>query len=412
MARPKGSTNKPKVTGNNLSVLRFEKQIENAAVTRNSGQGWVNYGLKNDYPLQLINLYNTSVTQRACVDFSVNAILGEGIDYEASNLNGSDLPTPNYQMSWDDFIRAISFDFILYGAFAFQVIRNKGGETYSFYPQPIETVRLEEMDSEGVINNAYLSADWTATGKYPPVPIPMFGFQEEEKIDYGKTYLYYYKPYNPVNAYYGLPVYASAINCIQAESAYQIWDLKNITNGFTAAGAITLPSPDTEEERNATVREITKLFTGAENSNAFMVTFSNSIDDKPVTYTPFTTNYGNINMYDSANERVVNRIVAAHKITSKSLIGFPTDNTGFSDSGAYLEAAYSLYNISVANNNRRQVLNAVNNAFKLNGVDVQLQLKPLRYKADEQQTTVSTNENTDAQTTNEDNAIEREDNTL
>ena len=202
MSRTKGALNKPKITGNNLSVLRFEKQIENAAITRNSGQGWVNYGIKNDYPLQLINLYNTSVTQRACVDFSVNAILGEGIDYEASNLNGSDLPTPNYQMSWDDFIRAISFDFILYGAFAFQVIRNKGGETYSFYPQPIETVRLEEMDSEGVINNAYLSADWTATGKYPPIQIPMFGFQEDEKIDYGKTYLYYYKPYNPVNAYY------------------------------------------------------------------------------------------------------------------------------------------------------------------------------------------------------------------
>ena len=232
MARTKGSKNLPKHTGN-LEIIKFEKQIENAPITHSNAQyNIVNFGVKNDYPFSLISLYNTSVTHKACVDFATNAIVGEGIDWEKMKMNGEDMPTPNYNMSWNEFIKALAFDYSLYSAFAFQIIKNKDNKTYSFFPQPIETVRLEEMDEDGVINNAYVCKDWTATGKYEPVKIPLFGFQEDEEIPRGVPYLVYHRQYNPVNAYYGLPTYSSAINAIQAEAEYQNWDLKNVVNGF------------------------------------------------------------------------------------------------------------------------------------------------------------------------------------
>lgn len=412
MGRPIGSKNKPKAK-NGLLFTNFEKQIENAPIIRNSAMGWVNYGSRNLYPYDLISLYNTSVTHKACVDFAVNAIVGDGIDWDKMKMKSGDMPSPNYYTSWNQFIRNLSFDFVIYSAFSFQIVRNKDGKTYSFFNQPIETVRLEEMDEDGVINGAYICKDWSATGKYPPVYIKMFGFQSEETIPMGEPFLFYYHQPNPVNAYYGLPVYSSAINAIQAEAQFQTYELKSIINNFTPTGALTLPNVETDEERNAILKNIQAMFTGSENANALMVMFRNNIEDKPIEYTSFAPATNNVNLYEAANERTINRIMAAHKITSKALIGYPADNTGFSNSGEYLESAFALYNVTVANNNRREILDAVNNLFRMNGVDVELILKPLRYAVDKSQEVVNDNTSTQESTpVDEDDAVEREDNTL
>lgn len=418
--RPKGSLNKATLAAmamhqNNggLAVMKFDKQIQNAPVTKsNALYGIINYGQSNDYPYKLIDLYNTSVTHKACADFATNAIVGEGIDWDAMKVKNGDIPNPNYSMGWNEFIRALAFDFSLYSAFAFQVIKNKDNKTYSFFPQPIETVRLEEMDEEGVINNAYLCKDWSATGKYPPVKIPMFGFQSEREIPMGVPYLFYHKQYNPVNAYYGLPTYASAIQAVQAEAQYLTHDLKSITNGFTPVGAITLPAVETDEERNAIIKNISDMFTGAESSNSIIITFRNNIEEKPIEFTPFAAPTSNVNLYDAANERTINRIMAGWRIPTKALIGFPADNTGFSNSGEYLESAYALYNVNVANNNRREILDVINQLFKMNNVDVEIVLKPLRYKIDDVQTTLPTTTPTEGEGKTEDEVEEREDNTI
>lgn len=411
MSRPLGSKNKPKYRGG-VSVMNFEKHIENAPIIKKNALGWINYGSKNLYPFDLIGLYNTSITHKACIDFATNAICGEGIDWDSMALKQDDVQNPNYAMGWNEFIRALAFDFCLYNAFAFQIIKNKDNKTYSFFPQPIETIRLEEMDEDGVINGAYLCKDWSATGKYPPIYLKMFGFQEDETIPMGEPYLFYHRQYNPVNAYYGLPTYASGLNAIQAEAQYQIWDLKNITNGFTPVGAITLPEVETDQERQAIIDNITRMFTGAENSNSLVISFRNNIEDKPIEYTPFSHSTTNVNLFADANERTVNRIMAAHKIPSKALIGYPADNTGFSDSGSYMESAYALYNVNVANNNRREILDIINTAFKSNGVDVEIMLKPLRYKIDDDETKINTDDKPNGEKQTEKEVEERENNTI
>ncbi len=410
--RPAGSTNKPKYNGG-LEVLKFEKQIANAPVTKfNAQYDIINYGVDNVYPYKLIDLYNTSVTHRACVDFSTNAIIGEGIDWEKMKVNSADMPTPNYSMSWNEFIKALAFDYSLYSAFSFQIIKNRDNKTYSFFPQPVETVRLEEMDEDGVINNAYICKDWSATGKYQPIKLPIFGFQEDEQIPMGQPYLVYHKQYNPVNAYYGLPTYSSALNALQAEAAYQTWELKNVTNNFTPTGMLTLPSVETDDERRAIIKNVQSMFGGVENTNALMITFRTNIEDKPVEFTPFTAPSTNVNLYEAANERTINRIMAGHKIPSKALIGYPADDTGFSNSGEYLESAYALYNVNVANNARREILDTVNTLFKLNGVELQIELKPLRYKIDDAETKVDTTTKSSGETKTEEEVEEREKNTI
>lgn len=410
--RPIGSKNIK--TDSNVFAMNFDKQIAGAPVTAYNAQyNIINYGKDNLYAYKLIDLYNTSVTHKACIDFSTNAVVGEGIDWEKMNVKMEDMQTPNYHMSWNEFIKAMAFDFSLYSAFAFQIIKNKDGKTYSFFPQPVETVRLEEMDEDGVINNAYICKDWSATGKYQPVKMPMFGFQEDREIEKGVPYIFYHKQYNPVSNYYGLPTYSSAINAIQSEAQYQIWELKNVVNNFTPSGMITLPEVETDEERRSIVNNIQSMFSGAENANSLMITFRNNVEDKGVEFTPFVASTTNVNLYDAANERTINRIMAGHKIPSKALIGYPADNTGFSNSGEYLKSAYALYNVNVANNARREILDTINNLFKLNGVEVNIELKPLRYIIDSKEEVKSdTTTEPKGNTATEEEVEERKDGTL
>lgn len=410
--RPKGSTNKPKTS--TIKLINFDKQIENAPIIKvNTQYDIIQYGSRNCYPYDLINLYNTSVTHKACIDFSTNAIVGDGIDWDAMGMKNGDIPNPNYNMGWNEFIRSLAFDFNLYSAFAFQIIKNKDNKTYSFFPQPIETIRLEEMDEDGVVNNAYLCKDWSAPSKYTPVKIPMFGFQEDKEIPMGVPYLFYHRQYNPVNAYYGLPVYTSAIEAIMAEAQYQRYDLKTITNGFTPAGALTLPEVENDEERQAIINNVTRLFTSAENANSVMINFRTNIEDKGVEFIPFTHASSNVDLYSAANERTINRIMVGHKIPSKALIGYPVDSMGFSDSGKYMESAFAIYNVNVANNNRREILDVINTLFKANGVDIEIVLKPLRYfTSDEYVAEDETNTEPQGEPETEENVEERENNTI
>lgn len=410
MARPKGSLNKPK--NGNIKVLNFDKQIENAPVIKKNVQyDIIQFGSKNCYPYDLISLYNTSVTMKACVDFATNAIVGEGVDLEAMKLKDGDLQNPNYYTGWNEFVRALAFDFTLYSAFAFQIIRSRDGKSYTFYHQPVETVRLEEMDEDGVINNAYICKDWSAPSKYPPIKLPMFGFQDDKEIPIGVPYLFYHRQYNPVNAYYGLPTYSSAINCIMAEAQFQIHNLKTIVNGFTPVGALTLPSVETDQERQALIDNIQRLFTGAENSNSLLITFRDNVEDKPIEYTPFVQSTTNVNLYADANERTVNWIMAGFKIPSKALIGYPLDSLGFSNSSEYLESAFALYNVNIASGNRKEILDVINNLFKMNGIDTQVVLKPLSYRIADNATSTSTSE-PKTETKTEDDVEERKENTI
>jgi hypothetical protein len=151
-------------------------------------------------------------------------------------------------------------------------------------------------------------------------------------------------------------------------------------NGFTPSGVLTLPEVETDEERNAIINNITKMFQGAENANSVMITFRSNLEDKGVEYTPFTATQGNVNVYGEANQRVINRILEAHQIPNAALIGMPDiGNSGFSSEADKLEVSYQLYNKLTGNYNRMAVIRTLNQMLKMNGIDTEIVMKPLSF---------------------------------
>lgn len=412
MSRPIGSKNKPKtpVNRNGVYLTMLEKQIEGSAITRKSSQGWVNWGVRNNYPNLLLDLYNQSPTHRSAVNFAIQSILGNGVDFEQMKLNGDEV-VPNYAQTWDEVIKSLATDYILYGSYAIQVIMNKDGKTYSFWHVPLDKVRWAEYDEDGQIMSYYICQDWTMVGQFPPIEVEALDMKSEMRLERGKPYLYVYRTYSPTMTYYTQPHYAAAIKAIQAEIEYCNYDLKNIVNGFAPAGVLTLPEVETDEERQAIIQNVTRMFQGSENANSVMITFRSNIEDKGVEYTPFTNSTGNVNLYADANQRVINRILEAHQIPNAALIGMPDiSNSGFASEADKLEVSYQLYNKLTGNYNRMAVIRTLNQMLKMNGVGTEIIMKPLNFNdfgndANVQERTQSTE--VDESETNENNVEEQ-----
>lgn len=380
MARTLGAKNKPKVQKNSgVFLTSFEKQIEGSAITKRSSQGWVNWGVRNNYPYLLLDLFNQSPTHRSACNFAIMSILGNGVDYEQMGVNGDEV-IPNYSQSWDEVLKSLATDYIIYGSYALQIIMNKDGKTFSFWHMPLDKVRWSEYDEDGQITSYWICNDWTATGQNPPFQIDAFDMRDDFKIEKGKPYLYVYRTYSPTMTYYTQPHYSAAIKAIQSEIEYVNYDLKNIVNGFTPAGVLTLPEVETDEERQAIIQNITRMFQGSENANSVMITFRNNIEDKGVEYTPFTNKQGTFNFYQDANQRTINRILEAHQIPNAALIGHPDiSNSGFASEADKLELSYQLYNKLTGNYNRMAVIRTLNQMLKMNGLNTEIIMKPLNF---------------------------------
>lgn len=397
MGRPKGSKNKPKIEltkrkdGSAVITIKMEKQVEGMPINRNSNQGFIKWGIRNDYPQRLSDLYYNSVTHKSCVDFAVTAILGDGIDYEAMMSNDSEL-VPNYQYSWDELIERISLDYVLYGSFALQIIKNRDDKTYSFFHQPMGDVRFSPRNEDGVIESYWVSSDWTQTGLYPPVELKSFAFQEEEEIKGGQAYLYVYDGYSPDIAMYPVPNYVSALKPIQTEIELERYDLRSVTNNFSASGILTLNRVDDEQDRNMLIQNIQAMFTGADNANSLIINFKNNDEEEPATFVKIDKDSGNnVNLFEQSNERIIAKIIAAHKISNKALIGYEADSAMLGGEGNILNIAFNLYNKTVANKMRRNIVNTINRALAMNGVDTKIVLKPLQFNITETTDTSSNN---------------------
>ena len=383
MGRPR-KPKKTEIDENNVFVTKLEKQVSNTPVTKVSSGRWVNWGSRNNYPTQLLNLYAESPTLKSCVSFAVTSIMGQGIDWKAMQLEGSQL-IPNYRYSWNEFLRRISLDYMLFGSFSFQVIKNRDGRTYSFYHQPIEQVRCSPKDDDGVITSYWICPDWSAPSKYVPVEIDALEMRpdEEWKLRSGKPYLYVYNTYDPRVEYYSVPCWSSSIKAVQAECEMLNYDLKTCTNSFVPAGALQLPYMDTEEQKQAMIREINNMFVGTNNANSLLISFANGSDDEPVKFTPFAASSENVDLFNESDYRSTARILESFCIPSRTLIGLQERNTGFSSQGELLQTAFNLYQLLAGNHNRNVVVGVINECMKANGIETELVLKPLSFLGDE-----------------------------
>ena len=116
---------------------------------------YVRFGQYNDFPNELINLYNNSSIHNTCVNAVVDAIKGEGLVAEPSFVVER---ANNDGETWNSIYAKLAQDYKLYGGFAMEVIWNKARtKPIEFYHIDFSYLRAKEKNYRGRIPGYYIS---------------------------------------------------------------------------------------------------------------------------------------------------------------------------------------------------------------------------------------------------------------
>jgi hypothetical protein len=359
-------------------------------VTEVRGKNWIDYGTEdwaNLYPQFLIDLYYNSSTQAAIINSTSELIAGEGLviedeeerDLEAIVKLKKFLNSANSNESLDEVIKKIAFDFKLQGAFALNIVwaKDRSQGIAEIYHIGVDKIRAEKPNKLGKVEGYYVSADWSNIRENEPYRVPAFNTHDRTS-PIGILYTGLYSP--NMNAYH-TPDYIAGNNWALVDQRVAEYHLNNISNGFSGSYMISFANGvPTQEERFQIEQSLADKFTGADNAGKFILTFS---DDKTRTpeITPITPSDLD-KSYLALQELLVQNILSAHRITSKTLMGIDSSN-GFSSNADELNAASNYFLNTVCKPYQAHIIRTLRKIFTVNNMDMPVifeQLKPITTK--------------------------------
>ena len=298
-----------------FQVARVPLIEENANI--NTRTPYVYYGIANLAPQELIRLYNSAPTHRACITSKWYGVRGEGITLKSGDNNRLQMANSMGDSIYDIWNKA-TLDFILYGAFSLNIVwrkdRDKGFEIHYI---DTSKLRAERMDGNDNVNSYYYSSDWMFPRKQEFIPrkIPTFDPNNPEPVQ-----IFYYRTHSPSADYYGFPTYWGAATAVATETeVYNFWH-SNIINGLNPSLFVSLnagiPSPD---EREQIYQTMTQKFASSNNPGKLFLTFANNKDEAPEV-TTIAPN-GSDKLFLEMNQAVQQAILTAHQISSPELLG-------------------------------------------------------------------------------------------
>ena len=342
----------------NLSGGYILPRISESAKSR---KAWVEFGIDgmDDFFNTLIKRYETSPTNQACIDGTTDLIYGKGVKAK----DRLDLEEYLYTLTTDDEIRKIAFDYKLFGNAAIQCVFNTDrSKVINFYHLPVDTLRAEKVNEEGIIPGFYYSADWT-NKNIKPKYIPAFG-QNQWEDDVQVVYL---KRYAPGKFYYGIPDWYSSLQYCAVEEEVSNLHINNILNNFMPSTIINFNGgvPGVEEQM-LVENSIANKFTGTTNAGRFILSFNDNPEYKTTVEMLRPENLHQ--QYDFIAEESSRKIMLAHRITSQMLFGIKTAS-GFSSNADELKTAYEILLAMVIQPFQQELIKTIQGIVEFNGID-------------------------------------------
>ena len=160
---------------NRLSQVYLEQQTA-PKIVESDRTDWVEFGegeYRNQYPQFLIELYNSSATHSAIVNATSEMIAGKEVVIEEdgdlqsnvelkqffANINGKG-------SSVEELLSKTAFDLKLHGSYAWNIIWNVDRtKIVQVHHIPVEKLRSGKPNAMGIVDEYYLSNDWTQIRK-------------------------------------------------------------------------------------------------------------------------------------------------------------------------------------------------------------------------------------------------------
>lgn len=348
---------------NQISIIQLNSYVK-PEVKEVTGKDWVLNGRNNSFFEDIIDRYNGSPTNAAIINGYSEMIYGKGL----TSIDKSVLALfPSKE------VRKICNDFELFGSAAFQVIYSKGKGALrritGVYHIPRQTIAPNKMNEEGEITTYWYSKDWNKAGTNKPEPYPAFGTSKEDKE------IYVIEPYRAGKHYYADPDYLACMQYAQLEEEISNFSINHIRNGLSAGFIINFNNGVPEKEiRDEIERDIKKRVTGSSAAGNVVIAFNDNNDSK-TTVEAFPTN-ANHKQWDLWVNEARKMIMIGHRVISPMLFGIK-DNTGLGNNAEELETASKLSYATVIQPKQELILEAFGEVLKFNGLETELEFKPL-----------------------------------
>ena len=347
----------------NLVILSFA-EAKQPEYREKKGQGYIEFGDKNDYPNYLLGLYNKSAKHNAIVRGKVNYIIGNGWQSDSVDAQANlFIKSPNQYESLADLTRKVSIDIEVFGGAYLEVIWSKVGSMLSEVCHIDYTKIRSNKD-----NTQFWYKDWTDRKDEAKV-IPAFNTQNRV----GKQILYI-KEYRPGLDTYALPGYMGSLNYIESDVEVSKHVLGNAQTGFSASKLITLPNgePSPDEKRNIE-RRFTDRFSGSDGKK-FILSFVQDAAKKPVVEDLGASDLTKED-FGRVDEMIQQNIFAGHQITTPSLFGISTP--GSLGSRTEMRDGYEIFKNTYANDKQQFLESVFNQLATLKGATSEITIVPI-----------------------------------
>lgn len=288
-------------------------------VDKKTSKKYINWGEDNKLPNYLWDNYLSCSNLQAIVNTVVDFVIGEGVDTVFS------------QKDFADNIQKWVTDYILFGGFAVEGLRNRNGDIAQLNYINVMNVRVDEE-----LTTAFLSNNWGSWSGKDIIELPLY--KEDEKQPH---FIYYFRG-NITRNINPIPMYIASLKSIEILNNVKNFHLNNLTNGFTASTIINLNDGTIKSRELSEIKkQLEEKFTGSSNAGKFILMNGGDKDHEATVVRLDADNFGEL--YKALTESSENDLYVAFRI-NPMLVGVNVQ-TGFSKEE--FENAYALYHATM-----------------------------------------------------------------
>ena len=352
---------------NQLMVLTFaEARQPEYREKKGEGEGYIEFGKKNDYPNYLVDLYNKSAKHNAIIKGKVNYITGNGFKIKegVDPIGEQFIAQANRVESLTEVLRKASIDIELFGGAYLQIIWSVTGENLA----EVYHVDYTKIRTNADNTQFWYSENWEDR-KYKREVFNGFNSQLRQG-----TQIMHFKEYRPNLNAYALPGYFGALNYVESDIEISKHVLGNAQTGFSASKLITLPNGEpSDDEKRQIERKFTDRFTGSDGKK-FILSFVNDASRKPVIE---DLGASDITKEDFGNvdKMIQQNIFAGHQITAPDLFGISTP--GQLGTRQQMRDSYEIFKNTYVNDKQIFLEQVFSLLAKLHGANSELQIVPV-----------------------------------
>ena len=349
MANPK------KVNANTSNAQSFPfKQVEIPILKETpSRKNYYMTNLADDFFDQLIYYYESGNVHSTFVDNLSNRIIGTGL--QTDDINSENIIN-TYGLN--ELYKRISFDYSLYGGYAFEVIWNAlHTQITQINYLDFSRVRSGYIDDKTEeVSLYYYSTDWHKWKKEIEV---LLSFDTDPQSD--NRQIYYYKDTHPGKDIYPRPEYYAALKWVYTEVELVRYYANLVKNNFVPTTMLTVNSFFDVEKQNAFEKSL-KQFTGGDAAGTIFVIYNEGGDETTKPDLIKFNSESEDNKYQWLSQHTIEELIIGHRIPNPMLAGVKTP--GQLGGSSELEISERIYNLQVILPKRANVLEGINTVSK------------------------------------------------